>query len=373
MTTQNLKDRLRKLLVTCWRNVYNKPKNILAYCVTIHNFKKDTYFPNKPLKGNFQIFLEQIWHIIKYGNICEDYFFYGFDVKGKSKEDYVTSYFQFMIRRNELNLNNPHNSTCILRNKFYFGILAEALGIKTPTNIAIYRNNILFDLKKKISTTVEAFLLSVPDLDIFAKPLDGECGGGVFHIYAKNGNFIGGGEITSIEKIIEVIRNKTYLLQWKFTQHPKISEIYPQSVNTIRLMTVKSKNEIHVFSAVLRIGANGIEVDNYSKGGIIVEINKDSGKLEKWGMQKQGFGTRSECHPNTLFKYEGFTIPFWKEAVKQAKSFHAMLSDIHSIGWDIAISETGPVFIEGNDNWEIPLAQMNRGVKKLYDRYFYNI
>ena len=368
-----MKNKLRRLLVVCWRNVYNKPKNILAYCATIHNFNKDTYFPDKPLKGNLQIVLEQLWHIFRYGNVCEDYFFYGFDVKGKSKNDYVTSYFQFMIRRNELNLSSFHNSTCILRNKFYFGIYTKALGIKTPANIAIYRNNILFDLKNKISTTVEAFFSKNAELDIFAKPFDGECGGGIFHVYVQNGSLFMGGQKTTIEKIIDLINNKTYLFQQKFVQHSNMLEIYPHSVNTIRLMTVRYKNEIHVFSAVLRIGANGNEVDNYSKGGVIVEINKETGELEKWGLQKQGYGKISACHPNTHFKYEGFVIPFWKEAVEQAKFYHDMLSDIHSIGWDVAISENGPVFIEGNDNWEIPLAQMNSGVKKMYDKYFYNI
>ena len=41
--------------------------------------------------------------------------------------------------------------------------------------------------------------------------------------------------------------------------------------------------------------------------------------------------------------------------------FHSMLKDIHSIGWDIAIGENGPIFIEGNDNWEA-LGEGNLGM-----------
>ena len=50
-----------------------------------------------------------------------------------------------------------------------------------------------------------------------------------------------------------------------------------------------------------------------------------------------------------------------------------MLKDIHSIGWDIAIGKDGPVFIEGNDNWEINGPQVgNRGLKKEFEEYFYD-
>jgi hypothetical protein len=46
-----------------------------------------------------------------------------------------------------------------------------------------------------------------------------------------------------------------------------------------------------------------------------------------------------------------------------SKKLHSFFYGIHSIGWDIAITEDGPVFIEGNDNWEIPTFQA-------YDRSF---
>ena len=57
-------------------------------------------------------------------------------------------------------------------------------------------------------------------------------------------------------------------------------------------------------------------------------------------------------------------LPFIQEAVQQAKTLHARLSSIRLIGWDIAITERGPVFIEGNDNPEISgLQTVNGGLK----------
>lgn len=70
--------------------------------------------------------------------------------------------------------------------------------------------------------------------------------------------------------------------------------------------------------------------------------------------------------------FDGYKVPYMKEAIDEAIRFHSMLPTIHSIGWDIAITEDGPCFIEGNDNWEISLMQIsNHGLQKEFNKYFY--
>ena len=42
-----------------------------------------------------------------------------------------------------------------------------------------------------------------------------------------------------------------------------------------------------------------------------------------------------------------------------------MMPSLHSIGWDIAIGEDDPIFIEGNDNAEVSgLLTVNGGLRK---------
>ena len=46
---------------------------------------------------------------------------------------------------------------------------------------------------------------------------------------------------------------------------------------------------------------------------------------------------------------------------------HTMLPDVYSVGWDVAIGKDGPIFIEGNDNWEINGPQIcHGGLKNLF-------
>ena len=53
-----------------------------------------------------------------------------------------------------------------------------------------------------------------------------------------------------------------------------------------------------------------------------------------------------------------------------AKELHSKLYRIHSVGWDIAITEEGPVFIEGNSKWEISGTQSAEGGVKFIEKYF---
>ena len=43
---------------------------------------------------------------------------------------------------------------------------------------------------------------------------------------------------------------------------------------------------------------------------------------------------------------------------------------MHSIGWDIAITEHGYIFIEANGLWEISLVQAVHGGLKEVEQYF---
>lgn len=142
------------------------------------------------------------------------------------------------------------------------------------------------------------------------------------------------------------------------------------SINTIRLVTIKdpTTKEPKPFAAVLRLGVNGNVVDNWAMGGLIVEINDDA-TLAEHAFYKPGKGTKTTIHPDTKIQFKGFKIPFYKECVDTCLLFHKKLG-IHSIGWDVAITENGPVIIEGNDNWELSLMQVACGpLKSKFNKY----
>ena len=131
-----------------------------------------------------------------------------------------------------------------------------------------------------------------------------------------------------------------------------------------------SEEDIVVMCVLLRMGAHGSTVDNWAKGGLIVGVDND-GNLQEYGYYKPGYGTKTDKHPDTGVIFKGINIPFFEESLEKTKQFHSKLNHIHSIGWDVAITGDGPVFIEGNDSWELGFVQIvNGGIKEQLNAYF---
>jgi hypothetical protein len=163
----------------------------------------------------------------------------------------------------------------------------------------------------------------------------------------------------------------TWIIQNRIkNQAPQYAIFHPQSINTFRVITVKSDLGIKVLRAFFRIGVNGRHTDNFSSGGIIVDVNIENGKLEKFGFFKPGFGTKGTKHPNSHLVYEGFLIQHWEDIVEYVIKAHSLFYGIHSIGWDVAVTDEDIVLIEGNDNWETTFFQLHNGFKNEFDKYF---
>lgn len=340
-------------------------------------YSAQTYFPefSDRKKTKLTIFIEQIINIIKYGLPNRFYFLYGLDIKKRNLSNEFVDYTLFVRRRNEM--NNRISKTppiVILRDKVLFGITASAYGINTPKNIGIIKNGYVYQFNTKATASLTKFVKHTDGiLDVFVKKIDGECSDGVFHIQIIGGEIYYKGKKIDGNVLFE--NNERYLIQSTISnQHQAITKLFSKAINTLRLVTVHNlnSNEIEVFSCVLRVGTGENNVDNWAAGGLSIGVDTDKGTLRKYGFYKPGFGTKATEHPDTHIVFEGYKIPYLNESIEQAKEFHRHLFGIHSIGWDIAITEEGPCFVEGNDNWEISLMQIsNHGLKKEFDRVFY--
>lgn len=356
-------------------NLYIKSKEFVKLLRNKQLYKSKSYYPELPQKSAINNFVYQIGQIIKYGRVNDYYFMYGLDVKSdKECEEYI-NYQPFMNRRDALNLNKLHNSSCILRNKLYFDIFAKVIGIPTPKIVAYYSKHHLYIYKDgEFKNCAFEELYSLGDTELFCKEAEGECGSGIFKLKIRNGLMSVNDKTLTAEQLQEKIYDTQYIMQTVVKQHKTMAKLYPQSINTIRMVTVRSlkDNEIHVMPSILRIGAHGSFVDNTSQGGIAVGFDLNTGQLHKYGFHKPKYGLRTDSHPDTGIILADFHIPMIQEAKTMAIRFHTMLSDIHSVGWDIAIGENGPVFIEGNDNWEINGPQVgNHGMRKEFEEYFF--
>lgn len=349
-------------------------KNTLKLIMDKSLYSGESYYPeySERIKKTLGVFKDQFIWVWKYGNINEFYYLYGFDIKDCNPEDYVDYRTVFRSTRERLN-KKAGSSYMILKNKLFFGLVAEGIGIIAPPHLAFIEDEQYWTLHGTKCIMLRDIASEYPLLDVFVKLTDGECANGVFHLLVKDGKIFIDNQESSIDNLMKLTHERSYIVQKRIEQHNAIKAIFPLSINTIRLVTVydKKHDDIAVFSAVMRIGTGENHVDNWAKGGLSIGIDIENGTLRKWGFYKPGFGTKTDFHPDTKAKFEGFKIPYFKESIEMAKRFHRQLKGVHSIGWDVAITPNGPCFIEGNDNWEISLMQVcNHGLRKEFEEYF---
>ncbi len=175
--------------------------------------------------------------------------------------------------------------------------------------------------------------------EVVSKPLADACGRGVEKL--KKADF------PDIKAMYEhLLSLDCGLLEEVIVQHERLSHIYPCSVNTYRIVTVRTEGQGHVIYAFIRIGNGGRFVDNLNAGGMTAPIDLETGCIQHVAYDKDGI--YYDRHPMTGTEFVGYALPFWKESLEMCLAATAIVPELGYVGWDIAVSHSGPQLIEGN-------------------------
>lgn len=129
-------------------------------------------------------------------------------------------------------------------------------------------------------------------------------------------------------------------------QNGYLHDIYPMSLNTLRVCTIQVGETADVCFAFFRAGCGGNIVDNASSGGIYFPIDVATGRMGIGHGQKSN-GHRK--HPDTGIEVTGNCVPDWKKIKEFACEAHRLApKDVRFIGWDICWSDGELSLIEGN-------------------------
>ena len=141
-------------------------------------------------------------------------------------------------------------------------------------------------------------------------------------------------------------------------QHPALRKLYANAVNSMRIITILDNwGKPHVVYIVQKMGLNGSIVDNNC---LFARVDPETGKIAY--PAHSGDTTKGIIyyeHPETHVPLVGYQIPYVKEAVKMCLEASLVVPQVRYIGWDVAVTEKGPVIIEGNtfnahDFWQLP-------------------
>lgn len=159
---------------------------------------------------------------------------------------------------------------------------------------------------------------------------------------------------------IEEVYGKDFVIQEKIVQHGVMAEPHPDSVNTMRILTLRWDGEIHFMMAFARFGSNGRVNDNAGTGGVCVGIDKD-GKFSEFAVNADA--RRIDAHPSTGYQFsQQKEAPGFHAAVNLCLELHNEVMHHNLVSWDIAIDPSGrPIFIEHNFRGALWLYQLTTG------------
>lgn len=172
---------------------------------------------------------------------------------------------------------------------------------------------------------------------IIVKPIDDEGGNGVE-------KFIYTDKTDCKELYNKLITNNQLLIEECIKQHKDINSLYENSVNTMRMFTFYKNGESYFLQAVLKIGNGGV-VDNFSSGGMYTYVSNEGIVYVEAIDRADNIYSK---HPYSGKQIVGFKVPMFDKAVNLVKECAKIVPEIAYVGWDVAISENGPVIVEGN-------------------------
>lgn len=185
-----------------------------------------------------------------------------------------------------------------------------------------------------------------------AKPSQGSCGWGIEKLNRA--------DFDSTDGLYAHLAEKAPLLELEevIEQHPDVAAIYPGSINTVRMVTIRGKSgRVYLVTAMFRIG-NGKFVDNFNSGGMVAPMDPESGTVIDRALDKQK--NLYDNHPATGTPIKGFRFPDWDKARALVEQAAQVVPQMGYVGWDVCFTPNGPCLVEGNqfpghDIYQLPV------------------
>ena len=190
---------------------------------------------------------------------------------------------------------------------------------------------------------------------VFAKPAVAKKGAGAFLVRR-------GHTAEKAEEVRQGALGVDYLFQEAVDQHPEMNRLHPNCLNTLRIVTGTMRDGSRfVLSAIVRVGRGDKPIDNAHAGGLIVGVDRDTGRLRPQAQTLFEFGGESYArHPESGVVFGGFEIPYFAEAADLAQRALGRLPLLYA-GWDVGITPEGPVLIEGNEKPYLLMMEVANG------------
>jgi hypothetical protein len=313
-------------------------------------YKYVNYVKKKKKTSSLSLYADLLFASIKYNVSILDYFEYSFYEKNKEERSQYAGHgfmYEYQLKM------NPKKYRDVLSNKIAFLKYFDAFAGRQWASLEMLEKN---------PELVENFLNN-KEGKVVLKYSKGQCGKQVSVVETKN--------ITAQDLLNMMKKNNFDLLEAFVVQHDEMMKMAPNGLNTVRIVTQYISNtEVQIIGTSLRLSIYS-NIDNLNAGNIALSLDMETGRTINSGLYIDHTKENVTTHPLTGLELTGFKVPFWEECKALAKKAAALTPENKSIGWDIGITNDGPLLIEGNHDWGHGLIQvpLKKGIKKILSQF----
>lgn len=188
-------------------------------------------------------------------------------------------------------------------------------------------------------TSAEAVKACEEENAFIIKPSIDSGAGRLIQFYDKDKN-----SKSDIKKMFSDLK-ANFIVQEIIDQHSVLSSLHANSLNTIRILSFFFEGDVHILSAIVRMGGGDSRIDNVTSGGMQCGIDM-SGQCNRLACTKKRDWV--EESPDGA-RFADIKMPAFDKILEIVKEEHCKLPHFRLIGWDFSVDKSGdPVFIEYN-------------------------
>ena len=187
---------------------------------------------------------------------------------------------------------------------------------------------------------------------LFGKPFDSACSLGTANIAGYNPTddclILAGKQTIRLNDYIDQIETLGFQYQFQtlLKPHPSMVPITGDRVSTVRMFVLSDREGCELLRASWKIPV-GNGADNFWRAGnVLAGIDVQSGRIVK-ALRRTKDGTEPiTTHPATGANFEGMKFPEWDAMREIVLRAAVNLPGCHFQGWDVALTDRGPVLVE---------------------------
>lgn len=311
-----------------------------------------------PISKRIKVMRDYLALIRTKGLTKDEYYDFEFENQDASFRD---SFLGLNEQRFYLEYLNPIKYYSLARNKFFAHKLLENTGVRKTELFCYYQPEARFIISDECASNLNDVLQILRRKSVHScviKTTESSHGDNVQVInsvvYLEQDAILtchDGKEFM----LSSIIGSDALIFESVVRQTKQFAEFNESSINTVRFMTTLwPDGSARVIATWFKVGRAGKCVDNAGSGGNVdAAIDSETGRIYNV-VQFDGWRRTKaiDRHPDSGSLLNGVVIEHWDTIKAEVIRFQQAFPYCKAAGWDIAITDEGPVIIEVNDFWD---------------------